>query len=598
MITAAERELVTVNDVLRMMRDRNMPNVVVRKTANGWENITAAQMYCLVSSVAAVLRAWGIRKGDRVAIISENRVEWAITDFACLGIGAVDVPIYPTLTAEQSEYILEDSESRVVFVSTRAEAAKVDAVRGRLKLEHVVVMDEIEGELGTESFWKLVQRAGAAHEGEFAKGSEEVGAEDLATIIYTSGTTGTPKGVMLTHGNLASNMRFSGHDFGWGVGWRVVSFLPLSHITARHLDYLAFRYGVMIAYCPKIEELAAALQATKPSILVGVPRVYEKIRQEAIRRAGGGVKRLIFNWALRVGSRHADEVLAGRAPQSADWKLADKLVLSKIRGAFGGEVEHYISGSAPLGEDTPRWYAGAGIRIMEGYGLTETSPVISINTMKEFKLGTVGKPLGNLEVRIAADGEILVRGPSVFTGYWKNPEETAAAFEGDWFKTGDIGQLDAENYLSITDRKKDLLKTSGGKFIAPQPIENKLKMDAMVAQAVLVGDKRKFASVILAPNFAMLEKWARENDIHYADRKELVRHPDVKSYFQGVVDEVNAGLAKFETIKKVLLAPDEFTVESGEITPTLKLKRRVVEQKYAGEIEAIYVAAEADAEHR
>jgi long-chain acyl-CoA synthetase len=419
-----------------------------------------------------------------------------------------------------------------------------------------------------------------------------VGPDDLATIIYTSGTTGTPKGVMLTHGNEASNLTESCHDFGWGVGWRAVSFLPLSHITARHVDYLFYLYGVMIAYCPDINHLLEAFAENKPSVVVAVPRVYEKIRQEAMRKGSTGIKKLIFHTALKIGARHKDEVLKGEVPNSFEWKLADKLVFRKIRDVFGGHVEQYISGGAPLGVDTALWFANVGIRIMEGYGLTETSPVIAVNTAKDFKLGTVGKPLSNLECKIAPDGELLVRGPSIFKSYWHSPEETAAAFEGDWFKTGDIGMIDSEGFLSITDRKKDLLKTSGGKFIAPQPIENKLKLDPLVAQAAVLGDKRKFASVLIQPNFAVLEDWARHHHIPYRNRNDLVEHPEVKSLYRGLVHQVNAELARFETMKRIILVPDEFTVESGELTPSLKLKRRVVEKKYANQIEAIYTQAE------
>ncbi|MEO8724925.1 MAG: long-chain fatty acid--CoA ligase [Acidobacteriaceae bacterium] len=586
----SERELRTINDILLMMRERNMPNVALRKTPEGWRSITAEQMYGMVATFAEVLRRKGIRKGDRIAIIGENRVEWAISDFACMGIGAVDVPIYPTLTAEQTEYLLKNSDARIAVVSTRALAEKVASCG--YKVEHMLAMDDLEGEFGTEHLWRLLDTAGGGHEGALAESIEQVGPEDLATIIYTSGTTGTPKGVMLTHGNIACNLKWSVHDFGWGVGWRAVSFLPLSHITARHVDYLFFRYGVMIAYCPEINQLPHAFKETMPSIVVAVPRVYEKVRQEAMRQAGGGAKRAVFNWALRVGARHAPEILAGRAPRSRAWRLANRLVFSKIKAGFGGLAEQFISGGAPLGVNTGRWFASVGIRIMEGYGLTETSPVIAINTMDDYKLGTVGKPLPNLECRIAEDGELLVRGPSVFRGYWGNREETAQAFEGEWFKTGDIGDIDAEGFLTITDRKKDLLKTSGGKFIAPQPIENKLKMDTLVAQAAMIGDRRKFASVIIQPNFVALEDWARHNDIPYNSRKELVEYPDVKTLYQEIVGQVNAKLARFETMKRIVLVAEEFSIEGGEMTPSLKLKRRVVEKKYERQIEAIYSEAE------
>ena len=349
--------------------------------------------------------------------------------------------------------------------------------------------------------------------------------DDLATIIYTSGTTGEPKGVMLTHGNLASNFTMSTRPFGFTEEDSCISFLPLSHVTARHLDYALMDQRVTLAYCPKFDQIAAAMKQVRPTLLVAVPRVYEKIRQ-SVEGKSHGVKKMILNWALGVGNKYRAVTLAGKHPGGLRWGLADKLVFFKIREAFGGRVKYFVSGGAPLGMDTAGWFADVGIRILEGYGLTETSPLIAVDNPRQHRIGTVGPVLENVQVRFAPDGELEVRGPSVFHGYWNKPQETAEAFTPDgWFRTGDIGYIDADGYLSITDRKKEMLKTSGGKMIAPQPIENKLKARMLVGNAALVGDKHKFACALISPNFAILESWARVKGVVYpaGDRRALVQ---------------------------------------------------------------------------
>ena len=414
--------------------------------------------------------------------------------------------------------------------------------------------------------------------------------DDLATIIYTSGTTGEPKGVMLTHGNLASNFTMSTRPFGFTEQDSCISFLPLSHVTARHLDYAMMDQRVTLAYCPKFDQIATAMKQVRPTLLVAVPRVYEKIRQ-AVEGKSHGAKKMDSQLGARVGRKHRAETLAGKQPGGLGWKLADKLVFSKIRAAFGGRVRFFVSGGAPLGMDTAGWFADVGIRILEGYGLTETSPLIAVDNPQQHRIGTVGPVLQNVEVRFAPDGELEVRGPSVFHGYWNKPEETAAAFTADgWLRTGDIGMIDADGFLSITDRKKEMLKTSGGKMIAPQPIENKLKARMLVANAALVGDKHKFACVLISPNFAILESWARVKGVVYpaGDRKALVAVPQVVARYQRIVNEVNATLAPYQTIKRIAVVPDEWTVEGDELTPSMKLKRRVVEQKYAAQIAEFY----------
>jgi long-chain acyl-CoA synthetase len=550
-------------------------------------------MYGRVRALATALAAWGVGKGDRVALLSENRWEWPVTDFAVLALGAVDVPLYMTLTPEQVGYMLRDSGAKVAVVSNREQYDKLCAAGELPALEHVVVMDEGRCE-GAENFGELLAEAvsirsqDTLRDAEFDAAVAAAQPDDLATIIYTSGTTGEPKGVMLTHGNLASNFTISTVPFGFGEDDSCISFLPLSHVTARHLDYALMLNGVTVAYCPKFDQIRAAMGAVKPTIFVGVPRVYEKIRQ-GVEGKSHGLKKRILNWALGVGKEQRPATLAGREPAGFDWMVADKLVFSKIRHAFGGGVKWFVSGGAPLGMDTAGWFADVGVRILEGYGLTETSPVIALNTPQRYRIGTVGPVLPNVDVRFAQDGELEVRGPSVFKGYWNKPKETAEAFTQDgWLCTGDIGNMDADGFLSITDRKKELLKTSGGKLIAPQPIENKMKAHVLVGNAALVGDKHKFASVLVSPNFAILESWAKVKGVAYKDRQDLVKQERVVARYQRIVDEVNGTLAPYETIKRFAVVADEWSIESDELTPSMKLKRRVVEKKYAAEIETFY----------
>jgi long-chain acyl-CoA synthetase len=554
-----------------------------------WKPIASAGVYGRVRALAAALAGWGVGKGDRVALLSENRWEWPVTDFAVLALGAVDVPLYLTLTAEQVGYMLRDSGAKVAVVSNREQYDKLVAAGELPALEHVVVMEA--GEFpGAHSFSTLMETAADLREQDAAFDArvKAIKPEDLATIIYTSGTTGEPKGVMLTHGNLASNISITTKPFGFSAKDTCISFLPLSHVTARHLDYALMCDEVVLAYCPKFDQIRDAMQAVKPTLFVAVPRVYEKIRQ-GVEGKSHGVKKRILNWALSVGKAHRQETLAGRQPGGLSWALADKLVFGKIREAFGGRVWLFVSGGAPLGMDTAGWFADVGIRILEGYGLTETSPVIGLNTPQQYRIGTVGPVLANVEVRFAADGELEVRGPSVFPGYWNKPKETAESFTPDgWLKTGDIGHMDADGFLSITDRKKELLKTSGGKLIAPQPIENKLKAHTLVGNAALVGDKHKFACVLISPNFAILESWAKVKGVAYTDRSNLVKQERVVARYQRIVNEVNATLAPYETIKRIALVPDEWSVETEELTPSMKLKRRVVEKKYATELAEFY----------
>lgn len=585
-------DLTTLNDVLVRASGRGDRTVMLWLDADGtWKPISSVELYGRVRTLADVFRGWGVGKGDRVAILSENRWEWAVTDFAALAIGAVDVPLYPTLTAEQIGYMLRDSGAKVVVMSSHEQYVKLTQAGELPELQRVVVMDA--GEHGNaESFAALMAGAETkqGRDAEFDVGLKMVRPEDLATIIYTSGTTGEPKGVMLTHGNLASNLNVSTGPMGFDDKDSCISFLPLSHVTARHLDYSQMCHGSRLAYCPKFDLLPAAMKAVRPTVFVAVPRVYEKIRQAVeAKSAGSAVKSRILSWAMGVGKAHRALVLEGKTPSSLSWKIANKLVYSKIGEAFGGRVDTFISGGAPLGMDTAGWFADAGIRIFEGYGLTETSPVISLNYPDAHRIGTVGKAMPNVECRFAEDGELEVKGPSIFVGYWRKEAATAEVFTPDgWFKTGDIGHMDADGFLSITDRKKELLKTSGGKMIAPQPIENKLKANALVAQAALVGDRHKFLCVLISPNFQALEGWAKGQGIGVGDRSALVKEARVVKVYQEIVDKVNGGLANFESIKRVRVVPDEWSIDDGMLTPSMKMKRRAVEKRYAGEIAEFY----------
>ena len=584
-------KLETLVDVVALVAASKRERAVLWQDASHiWHPISTDELLTRVHTLANVFRSWGIVKGDRIALLAENRWEWAVVDFATLVLGAVDVPIYPTLTADQIAGLLIDSGARVAVVSTEAQYSKLASIRSRTQLEHIIVMDEIADDKATPLSSLLQTRETSPADMQQWLRSFQVKPEDLATLIYTSGTTGEPKGVMLTHGNIASNLNYSTPTFAWDTDSSCISFLPLSHITARHLDYALFCKGATLAYCGNFDRLPAALTAVKPTVFVAVPRVYEKIREVVERRAGSkAMLKKLFAWALATGRRHREKVLLGQTPSSFRWRLADRLVFKKVKQAFGGKVRDYIAGGAPLGLETAGWFADVGIRIFEGYGLTETSPVLALNNAQNHRIGSVGKPIESVECRIAPDGELLVRGPFVFAGYWHKPEATREVMEPDgWFHTGDIGRLDGDGFLYITDRKKELLKTSGGKMIAPQPIESKLNSSPLVASAVVVGDRHKFLSVLIAPDFPALESLARQQGIAFASRAELVSDPRVQAEYQALVHQVNQGLANFETIKRFHLVTEEWSMDSGEFTPTMKLKRRVVAQRYSQEIDAIY----------
>ncbi len=567
-----------------------------------WIPITHRQLAERVAAASTGLQALGIRPGDRVAILSENRLEWAIVDFACLAARAVDVPIYPTLTAKQIEYLLRDSGARGIFVSTAAQLAKIESIReGLPALEWVAGLD---AELRSDTVTSLDAieaggRGSGADLDQWRRDALSVAPADLATIIYTSGTTGEPKGVMLTHGNIASNVRAARSVLPVTDEDSCLSLLPLSHIFERMTGhYSMFAAGVVVNYAQSIETVPQDLIETRPTVVAAVPRLYEKIYAKALETAvrGSPLTRSIFLWAKRTGETWADLRIAGRpipAGLAIQKALADLLVFRKIRARVGGRLKFFISGGAPLSADVARYFYAAGLPILEGYGLTETSPVITVNSLDALRLGTVGRPVPGVEVRIADDGEILTRGPHVMRGYYNKPTDTARAITPDgWFHTGDIGEFDGDGFLRITDRKKDLIATAGGKKIAPQPIEGMLRQNPFIANAVMLGDRRKFPIVLLAPNFEQLEPWARTQGLAWSSRAELLKRPEVAALLEAEAKKHLRDLAQFEVPKRFLLIPREFSIEGGELTPKLSVKRRVVEANFRDEIEALYREAE------
>ncbi|MBX6332168.1 MAG: long-chain fatty acid--CoA ligase [Gemmatimonadaceae bacterium] len=575
------------------------PNALQVKVGGTYQPISHRTLAERVRRAALGLKALGLPADARVSILSENRPEWAIADYACLTARYADVPIYPTLPAEQMRYILRDAGVCAIFVSTEEQAAKIASLRSSLPELTWVIAFEDNATSGVDLTLSALEAKGAAAEtpatiAQYRDDALRVTPDDVATIIYTSGTTGEPKGAVLTHGNIASNIAAVMHLIPFVEDDVSLSFLPLSHVLERMFDYLMFSVGVSTAYAESVDTVVANFAEVRPTIVVSVPRVYEKIYARVLENAlaGGAVKKNIFFWARRVADQWADVALAGRTPRGPlAWKyaLAQRLVFSKLKERVGGRLRYFVSGGAPLAPEINKFFYAAGLVILEGYGLTETSPVISVNTPEHFRIGTVGRPIPGVEVRIAPDGEILCRGPNVMKGYLNKPEATREVIDAEgWFHTGDIGELDADGFLRITDRKKDIIVTAGGKNIAPQPIENQIKANKYVSQAVMIGDKRKYPVVLVVPNYDQLEKWAKYKNLLYTDRRQLLAHPLVKAKMEKEVLGKLTGLASFETPKKVALLEHDFSVESGELTPTLKVKRRIVDKRYRAIIDALY----------
>ena len=567
--------------------------------------MSSREVFERVRDLSIGFSALGMASGDRVALVSESRPEWILADLAVLAGGGVLVPIYPTLSAAQIRYILADSGARIAIVSTRLQLEKLQEVRHQLPaLEAIVAMDAAAAAAASPSVLTLdgvAERGHAKMMAEWGAGREfkdlarAVSPEQLATIIYTSGTTGEPKGVMLTHANLVSNLNAGAKALDVRHEDVALSFLPLSHAFERMVAYIYLLCGVTIVFAESFETIGRDIAAVRPTVMTGVPRVYEKLHARILEKgqAAGGAKGALFRWAIGAGEARARAVLRGRQPgplTALQAGLADRLVFAKIREGLGGRVRYLVSGSAPLSTSVAEFFYGVGLRVIEGYGLTETAPILTVNPPGAPRAGTVGKAVEGVELRIAEDGEILARGANVMSGYYNKREATADVLRDGWFHTGDIGTLDANGYLSITDRKKDLLVTSGGKKIAPQPIEAVLKRSPLVNEAVVLGDRRKYAAALLVPDFTALERRLRDlgRPPHEGSRADLLARPDVVALYQEIVDALNIELSQYERIKRIALLPAEFSIETGELTPTLKVKRKVIEERWREQIERLY----------
>ena len=582
----------------RVARDYPKPDTLNYKRDGTWHSISAVDMLRRAKDIALGLYSLGVREGDRVAIVSESCAEWVLADQGCLFVGAVTVPIYPTLTPPQVQYILEDCAPKVLFVETSGKLQEISAaVQSCKSISDTVLFLSVSSP--QSDALTLTELEGRGRE--LAETDPQVKAklacarpEDLATIIYTSGTTGEPKGVMLTHANMVSNLIDSSNHLDFGAGDSALSVLPLSHSFERQAMNMYLHHGMSV-YFGELETLGDYLRQVKPTVFVGVPRIYEKIlaRVQDRAMAKGKLNAALVHWAIEVGKTCAQRISDRKRISfglSLKHNLADLILFKKLRSAMGGRIRILVSGGAALSNEVSLAFLGAGLPIVQGYGLTETSPVITAGQLHDIRVGSSGKPIRNVEVRIAADGEIETRGPNVMQGYWHKPEETKEVIgAGGWFKTGDIGHLDAEGFLTVTDRKKELLKTSGGKYIAPQPIEQMIKGSRFVNQVVVIGDDRKFASALIVPDWEQLEAYAKYKGIEGLNsRSDFCRSPRIIDLFERQIATRTLSLAQFEKIKKIALLDHEFTVEGGEMTPTLKVKRRVIDEKYRGVIDRLY----------
>ena len=576
------------------------------KQDKAWVGMTAERLLERVRNVTLGLYHLGIRKGDRIAILAESGPAWSITDFAILSNGAVNVPIYPTQPPHQVEYILRESEPRLLFVSNARQLRRVDDALKKFSDLRIIPFQPIADRENLISFNSVEEegaRLAAAQPELYEAISSDVLASDIASIIYTSGTTGEPKGVVLTHSNVTYNALASGAFLEIEPGGVMLSFLPLSHIFERMVLYLCLHRGVQINYATGIETVASDIQDVHPTLMSTVPRLLEKIYARMQKNAsdGGRLKKRIFDWSLKI-ARHVAQLTTSHKPIPPSLQLqreiAEHLVFGKLREAVGGRIRRMVSGGAALPSELALVFTGAGIPVLQGYGLTETSPVIAVNTLEHNRIGSVGKLLPGLETRIAEDGEIQTRGPHVFQGYFNKPEETAAAFTDEpaqkdrWFKTGDIGHFDHDGFLFITDRKKDLIKTSSGKYVAPQMIEGMITQSEFVEQAVIVGDKRKYVSALIVPDFERLRGWAKDHGVSITDKQQMIADRQVVDLIKADVNRLTRDLADYEKVKRIGLLADEFSIDGGELTPTLKVKRRVVEEKYGKLIESLYSGGE------
>ena len=582
---------------LNTVRSYPKPDLMKVKRNDVYTDISTAEFETAVRRLALGLNDLGHGRGAKLIILSENRPEWTITDFANLCLGGVTVPIYTTLTGDQVKYIINDSDAEIVVVSNLFQYQKIAALRPDLpRVKHIVIFQP-QAPAADALTLAEVQARGAAVEaarpGLFEEIARSVRPDDEASIIYTSGTTGVPKGVVLTHANFAGNIVSVSNIIEFSASDTVLSFLPLSHVLERMVTFTYVYKGCSIAYAENAETVAHNLLEIRPQIMVSVPRVFEKIYSRVMDTvlSSSSLKRKIFFWGVGVGKAVGQKKLTGKSVGPAlkfKHNLAGKLVFSKILEKTGGRVRFFVSGGAPLSKDIAEFFYAIGLVVLEGYGLTETSPVLAVNTFEALRFGTVGKVLPGVEIKIAPDGEILAKGPNIMKEYYKKPEETRDVFENGWFKTGDIGFIDADGFLTITDRKKDLIVTAGGKNIAPQPIENVLKTNPYITNAVVIGDRRRYVAALIVPNFEKIEEYAKFFKIPFKDRAELVRNEQILSFLRSEIERATPNLASYERIKKIAILDHEFDIERDEITPTLKVKRNIVEEKYRDLISSLY----------
>jgi long-chain acyl-CoA synthetase len=576
------------------------PKAQIYKTANGWESVSAGEMLRRVAGLSKALGELGIKVGDRVGIFAPNCAEWHVADFAITGLGAASVPVYFNESADRLTYILNDSGARIVITKGETQARKIAQARARMPgLEHVISVAPPSGLHGEILRYEtLIATAGDADVAEYRRRAKEVPGDLLATIIYTSGTTGEPKGVMLNHANLSSNSIDSLKEYVFYPDDVALEFLPLAHVYERTVGYGYLSRGVSIAYLEQIEAVAEALLQVHPTMTAAVPRFFEKLYANILEKGHRetGLKRKIFDWALHVAQESVPWKAYGKKAGSGlqlRWSIADRLVFSKIRAGLGGRIRTFCSGGAPLAPELAEFFWSLNVPVYQGYGLTETAPVVTANLPTANRVGTVGRPIPHVEVRIAEDGEILVKGPNVMQGYYRKPAETREVLTEDgWFRTGDIGKLDADGYLIITDRKKELLKTAAGKFVAPAPIENMLKSCPYITNAIVVGDKRKFVSVLIVLNFTTIEAEAKRQGREFSTRAQMLVDPWVQDLISHEIERLTASLAQYEKPKRFALLEQDFTYASGELTYTLKMKRRVIEERYQDVIARLYADVE------
>ena len=566
------------------------------KRSGAWQPLSSDEVESSVRRLSLGFRDLGLKPGDRVALLSRNRPEWVMVDFAVLSTGGVTVPIYTSLPPDLVRYIVDNSGAKTVVCEDLDLWKKLEAVRSGLPAVANVVLLEGDAPEGTLTLTDVLERGRRLEErdpGLFERSAEAVLPGDLASIIYTSGTTGPPKGVMLSHDNFIANIRSLTVVIDFRSDDTALSFLPLSHVLERTATFIFILQGSTIAFAESVEAVGANLLEVRPTIVISVPRLFEKIYARVIDQVltGSRLKRAAFVWALETGKRAMAKSLAGEpVPKALAFKrgLARKLVFSKITSRTGGRMRFFVCGGAPLSTDIVEFFRAMGLIILPGYGLTETSPVLTGSTLDDFRFGTVGKVIPDVELRIAEDGEILARGPNVMMGYYKNEDATREAMTGGWFHTGDIGRFDDEGFLVITDRKKDIIVTSGGKNIAPQPIESLIQMSPFVANVVVVGSSRKFVSALIVPDFDKLEAHGRAKGIAFGDRAELCGRPEVVDFLLAEVNRATPGLAPYERIKKIIVLDRDFEIGKGEVTPTLKVRRNIVEQRYADLIDSLY----------